>query len=520
MSDYCPISLIHSVAKIFSKLLANRLAPHLDGLVSKCQSAFIRKRCIQDNFLYVQNIVRQFHKTKTPALFLKLDIQKAFDTINWSYLVEYLQARGFGHRWHEWITILFSMASSRDLIDGEQGNCFDHKRGVRHGDPLSPMLFILAFDPLQRILDLASKQGVLTPLPLAAAKLRTSLYADDAAIFINPTRDDLQAVKQILNVFGAATGLTTNFEKSSIHPIHCENVDLPNILQPFSGYCKTFPCRYLGLQLHTRLLQKIHIQPLVEKIRQRLAGWKGQLLNRAGRLTLVSSVLFSMPIYHLTISPLAKWARKKIDKIWQSFLWKGEDNAHRGQCLVNWPTVSRPKDLRGLGVLNLEKFSRALRLRWLWQEWTDSSKPWEGLQVPCNKLDRLLFQASTTVTIGSGVKAKFWHHSRLDGEAPLNLALHLFELVRRKNKSVAQELTNLAWIQSLRRKITTTTQVEEFVSLWIRIQQVSLQQDVEDTLVWKWTPTAVTRSASYGGLEQRKNANFLFGCSSKISSSR
>ena len=117
----------------------------------------------------------------------------------------------------------------------------------------------------------------------------------------------------------------------------------------------------------------------MEKIRQRLAGWKGQLLNRTGRLTLVSSVLFSMPIYHLTIFPLAKWARKKIDKIRQSFLWKGEDNAHGGHYLVNWPTVSRPKDLRGLGVLNLEKFSRALRLRWLWQEWTDSSKPWEGL---------------------------------------------------------------------------------------------------------------------------------------------
>ena len=57
------------------------------------------------------------------------------------------------------------------------------------------MLFILAFDPLQRILDLASEHGVLAPLPLAAAKLKTSLYADDAAIFINPTRNDLQAVK-------------------------------------------------------------------------------------------------------------------------------------------------------------------------------------------------------------------------------------------------------------------------------------------------------------------------------------
>jgi hypothetical protein len=286
VSDFRPISLIHSVAKIFSKLLANRLAPHLDGLVSKCQSAFIQKRCIQDNFLYVQNIVRQFQKTKTPTLFLKLDIQKAFDTINWSYLLEYLQARGFGHRWREWITILFSTASSRALINGVQGESFDHMRGVRQGDPLSPMLFILAFDPLQRILDLASEHGVLTPLPLAAAKLRTSLYADDAAIFINPTRNDLQAVK------------------------------------------------YLGLQLHTRPLQKIHVQPLVEKIGQRLAGWKGPLLNRAGRLTLVSSVLSSMPIYHLTIFPLVKWTKKQIDKIRHSFLWKGEDNVHGGTALL------------------------------------------------------------------------------------------------------------------------------------------------------------------------------------------
>jgi hypothetical protein len=62
VGDYRPISLIHSIAKIFSKLLANRLAPFLNNLVSKSQSAFIRKRCIQDNFFYVQNVVRRLHK--------------------------------------------------------------------------------------------------------------------------------------------------------------------------------------------------------------------------------------------------------------------------------------------------------------------------------------------------------------------------------------------------------------------------------------------------------------------------
>jgi hypothetical protein len=93
---YRPISLIHSIAKIFSKLLANRLAPLLDSMVSNCQSAFIKKRSIHDNFLYVQSTVRKLHKQKMPPLFLKLDIHKAFDMVNWSYLLEVLQALGFG----------------------------------------------------------------------------------------------------------------------------------------------------------------------------------------------------------------------------------------------------------------------------------------------------------------------------------------------------------------------------------------------------------------------------------------
>jgi exonuclease III len=189
VTDYRPISLIHSIAKIFSKLLANRLANKLDSMVSNCQSAFIRKRSIHDNFLYVQNTVRKMHKLKMPALFLKLDIHKAFDTVNWSYLLEVMQALGFGQRWREWMSILFNTAKSAALLNGHRGPTFCHGRGVRQGDPLSPMLFILAMDPLQRLLDLATEHGVLSPLPPAAARWRISMYADDAAIL--PIRPEM-----------------------------------------------------------------------------------------------------------------------------------------------------------------------------------------------------------------------------------------------------------------------------------------------------------------------------------------
>jgi mannosylglycoprotein endo-beta-mannosidase len=82
VADYRPISLIHNISKIFSKLLANRLAPVLGNLISKNQSAFIKTRCIHDNFLYVQNLIKELHRAKTPSLFIKLDISKAFDSVS------------------------------------------------------------------------------------------------------------------------------------------------------------------------------------------------------------------------------------------------------------------------------------------------------------------------------------------------------------------------------------------------------------------------------------------------------
>lgn len=121
------------------------------------------------------------------------------------------------------------------------------------------MLFILAMDPLQRLLVLATQQAILTNLPLAAARWRTSMYADDAAIFINPFKEDLEAITTILREFGNVSGLHINLQKSSVHPIRCQDIDLDHVLASFVGKRETFPCRYLGLQLRTRPLQKVHV---------------------------------------------------------------------------------------------------------------------------------------------------------------------------------------------------------------------------------------------------------------------
>jgi hypothetical protein len=149
--DYMPISLIHSFTQLVSKALEIHLSKHIDELISNAQSAFIRRRCIQENFLYVQNLARTYHRKKIPSLLLKLDISKAFDSISWEYLLKLLLHRGFPSRWRNWISLLLSTSSSSISLNGTRGPWIRHKRGLQQGDPLSSYLFILAIDTLQYV---------------------------------------------------------------------------------------------------------------------------------------------------------------------------------------------------------------------------------------------------------------------------------------------------------------------------------------------------------------------------------
>ena len=126
--DYRPISLIHSVGKLFSKILALRLALAMQQIISKSQSAFIRGRSIHDNFMFVHNLTRKFHRNKCPTLLIKLDISKAFDSVRWDYLLALLRHMGFPSRWRDWLTAMFASASSQVLLNGILGPPITHGR--------------------------------------------------------------------------------------------------------------------------------------------------------------------------------------------------------------------------------------------------------------------------------------------------------------------------------------------------------------------------------------------------------
>jgi len=136
--DFRPISLVHSFAKLITKILANRFAPFSDSLVSTNQSAFIRGRCIHDNFILVQQTVKVLHQQKVPSLCIKLDISKAFDSVSCSFLLEVLQDLGFGLPWCNLVSNLLSTSSTRILVNGEPGEILQNQRGLRQGTPYPP----------------------------------------------------------------------------------------------------------------------------------------------------------------------------------------------------------------------------------------------------------------------------------------------------------------------------------------------------------------------------------------------
>ena len=145
-------------------MLARRLAPHMHGLVKHNQSAFIQSRLIHEHYKAVHLTAKFLHRARIPSALIKVDISKAFDTVNWRFLLCLLQHLGFSRRWIDWISLMLSSASTKVILNGSPSRRICHARGLRQGDPLSPLLFVIVMEGLNALLKFADNKGLLRVL--------------------------------------------------------------------------------------------------------------------------------------------------------------------------------------------------------------------------------------------------------------------------------------------------------------------------------------------------------------------
>ncbi|XP_020272353.1 uncharacterized protein LOC109847533 [Asparagus officinalis] len=299
-------------------------------------------------------MIHQCFSRKIEACIIKIDFCKAFDCVSWDFLISLLNARGFGSKWLSWIKFIMFSSSSSMLVNGTPTNPFTCHRGLKQGDPLSLMLFLLVADVLCRMLHNSCNYGDLLELHLKCMlnDIKSLQFADDTLIFCKATSSDISNLKSILYLFEEVSGLATNFSKSNLYyssKSSPKGLLLANILN--CSFASP-PFKYLGLLLRRGSLSRADWQPLLDSLNHKLSQWKSKHLPIGGRLVLLKSVLSSVSFYYISFFKLPSWLIKNIDKIRRNFLWGGSADHNAGNHPVRWGTICSPKVCGGLGVLN------------------------------------------------------------------------------------------------------------------------------------------------------------------------
>jgi hypothetical protein len=236
VKDYRPILLIHSFGKLMSKVLGNRLAFRIGEMVHPLQSAFIAGRAIQDTFKMVQASARILHSRKRQSLFQKIDITHTFDTVAWPFVLDILHHLGFPNC--------------------TSGQHICHARGLRQGNPLSLLLFVLVMEVLDALFHKADDWGLFHPLDRRPLPHRAFLYADDHVLMLYPRQQDINLLRQILDIFQGASGLSCNLSKCQMVIIRCDDEQWQMAATLFPCQQVEFPITYLGMPLSTGKLPR------------------------------------------------------------------------------------------------------------------------------------------------------------------------------------------------------------------------------------------------------------------------
>ncbi|KAJ9675215.1 hypothetical protein PVL29_024243 [Vitis rotundifolia] len=441
-----------------------------------------------------------------------MDIEKAFDHVNWDFLMEVMSKMGFGHRWISWMKWCCSTATFSILINGSPSGFFHSSRGLRQGDPLSPYLFLFAMEALSQLLSSARNGGFISSFKVGGRgreglTVSHPLFADDTLIFCDANADQLQYLSWTFMWFEAISGLKVNLSKTEAIPVG-EGIPMETLASILGCKIGSLPTTYLGLPLGAPYKSTRVWDAVEERFRKRLSLWKRQYLSKGGRLTLLQSTLSSLPTYFLSLFVIPKRVRARLEKIQRDFLWGGgalENKPH----LVSWKTICTTKNDGGLGIRKLATFNKALLGKWLWRFANENDSLWKQIISSkydlqdggwCSKVvrDRYgvgvwkairngweKFQSHSCFIVGDGTRVKFWKDLWCKNHSLEEAFPTLFNLSINKESWVAEaweeDGVGGSWGPRFNRHLNDW-EVGEVESLLGKLLPMTIRRGVDDSL--------------------------------------
>ena len=363
VGDFRPIACCNVFYKVLSKILASRLARVLESLVDTAQSAFVGGRNISDNIHMAQELLRQYGRKRiSPRCLIKVDLCKAYDSVNWQFLKSVLVGMGFPSLFIQWVMECVTSTSFSVSVNGSLHGFIRGRKGLRQGDPLSPFLFVLCLEYFSRTIKSATENGSDFNFHPKCGKLRIThlAFADDLLLFSRGDLPSVQILMNCLHKFGEVSGLKVNELKSSLFTAGIVGPDLEHIQQMTNFTTGAMPFRYLGIPLAAEKLKSMHFAPFVDKIASYINAWTRCSLSYAGRAELIRAVLQGVECFWLSILPIPAAVIDRITRLCRAFLW-GSRNS-----LVAWRDICLPKHEGGLGFRDTKAWNSALLARTLW----------------------------------------------------------------------------------------------------------------------------------------------------------
>jgi hypothetical protein len=441
--------------------------------------------------------------------------------VNWRFLERMMLKMGFSEGWFKWIRACIFESTMSVLVNGSPSEDFKVGRGLRQGDPLSPFLFLIAAEGLTALMNRAVELGKFKGYHVGGdIQFQILQFADDTILLGEGTWDNLWTIKTILRSFELVSGLKINFVKSNLYGI---NID-PSLLAAGSVFlsCRSdsLPFKFLGVPVGANPRRRETWKPIVEKMEKRLSMWSSRHLSYGGRITLINSVLSSLPLYFFSFFKAPKCIIQNMVRIQRNFLWGGSIDIKK-ICWINWDQICLPKIKGGLGIKNLELFNLALLSKWKWRLISENDALWSDLlrfrygHLPSlvlgndpiilgskdsiwwkdiNGRSRGLedwFRPNVACNIGNGNEIAFWQCKWFGNQPFKDLYPNLYEKEVVQNVKVVErfpsEGMNGMWAWHWN-SLLTNEELQQVNSLMELFVGLSLHHNHPDS--WKWIPGA------------------------------